>query len=166
MFNPLYPFTKQVLDETVKKGCIWFVRNTFNLAVDHFDQDIKGYFIITHFNDKAKAIAHYNSTAQDKNRFLYEWDNEEHKTKLLIASEQPAGYKIYSSYFLPDYKKRITNPIKDKINRYMYRHTDWKPGKGETVNVDFYLQFGSLYVTLSYAGQQLKVQFSDIENIR
>lgn len=166
MFNPLYPFTEEVLNATVNRGCTWFVRNTYTGAFDHFDESIKGYFLITHFNDRSKAEAHYNSIAEDKNRFLYEWSNEEHKSKLLSAAKQPAGFKIYSSYFLPDFKKKITNNLKDKINRYMYRHTDWKPGKGETVNIDFYLQFGSLYITMRYAGQQVKVKFTDIENLQ
>lgn len=166
MFNPLYPLTTDVLQATIDRGCVYFVRNTYTQAFDHFDHNIKGYYLFTHYNDLAKAEAHYNSIKHDKSRFLYDWNNPEHQDRLKKAAASPQGYKIFSTYFLPDYKKKITNPLKDKINKYMYRHTDWKPGRGETVNVDFFLQFGTLYITMSYAGQQIKVNFTDIENQR
>lgn len=163
MFNPVYPFTMEVLQKTVARGCTWFVRNTWPAGFDHFSEDIKGTFIITHYNDKAKALAHYNSISNDPYRFLYDWDEEEHKAKLKTAASGPAGYKVFSSYFLDDYKTKITNRIKDKINHYMYKHTSWKPVKGETVHVDFYLQFGMLFITMRYGGQQISIKFEEIE---
>ena len=69
MFNPAYPFTKDVLEATVKKGCVYFVRNTYDKVFDHFHENIKGYYLITHYNDLAKATAHYNSTSNDSRRF-------------------------------------------------------------------------------------------------
>lgn len=163
MFNPVYPFTMEVLHKTVERGCVYFVRNQWPHGFDHFSEDIKGSFMFTHYDEKAKALAHYNSITLDKYRYLYDWNDEADKEKLKIAAAGPEGYKIFSSYFLDDYKKRISNPLKDKINRYMYTHTNWKPVKGETVHIDFYLQFGQLYITMSYAGQQRKVNFEDIE---
>ncbi|HEX8277590.1 MAG TPA: hypothetical protein VF540_02815, partial [Segetibacter sp.] len=64
-----YPFTKDVLEATVKKGCVHFVRNTYDKVFDHFNENIKGYYLITHYNDLAKATAHYNSTSNDSRRF-------------------------------------------------------------------------------------------------
>ena len=166
MFNPVYPFTAQVLEATINRGCLYFVRNTWPQGFDHFNENIKGNYILTHYNDLAKATAHYNSIANDSSRFLYDWNNAEQQEKLKTAAAGPAGYKIWSAYFLPDYKSKITNPLKDKINRYMYKHTNWKPGRGETVAIDFFLEVGSLFITMRYAGEQQKVKFTDIENIR
>ena len=90
MFNPLYPFTTDVLEATINKGCQWFVRNTYLQAGNHFDEQVKGSFIISHFNDWAKSNTHYNSTAHDPHRFLYDCSKGEHKTKLLAAAGQPA----------------------------------------------------------------------------
>lgn len=166
MFNPLYPFTQEVLDATIKRGCIYFVRNNYNSAFDHFNEGIKAYFLFTHYSDHAKALAHYNSITNDPNRFLYSWTDSDHQKKLSIAASNPPGYKIFSSYFMPNYKDKISLILKEKINKYMYRNTDWKPGKNEKVNLDFYLQFGQLFTTMTYAGQQLKVKFTDIEKQR
>ena len=112
-----------------------------------------------------KAQAHFSAATNDKSAFLYDWQNEEHKAKLYIAASSQKVYKIYSILFLPDYKKQITNQLKDKINRYMYRHTNWKPGRGETVNLDFYLQNGHFGLTMSYGPQKIKVKFDDIEKM-
>lgn len=166
MFNPVYPFTMAVLEATIKRGCLYFVRNTYPQAVHHFDENIKGYYIFSHYNGRSKAEAHYNSIGQDAGRFLYHWENPEQQERLKKAASNPAGYSNYSTYFLPDYKNKITNPLKDKISRYMYRHTDWKPGGGEIVNIDFFLEFGCLYITMNYAGKTEKVKFEDIENQR
>ena len=163
MFNPLYILTIDVLEATVKRGCTYFVRNNYPNAFDHFDDKNKASFVITHYDDKAKAQAHYNAIPYDQYRFFYDWANPKHQEKLKTAATQPAGYKIYSTYFYPDYKKKITPILKEKINKYMYRHTNWKPKKGETVNLDFYLQFGALYATMKYSGMELKVKFEDIE---
>src|SRR4051812_34472471 len=163
MFNPTYPFTKEVLEASVKRGCFYFVRNSYRRPFDHFDEGIKAYLLITHYDDVAKAYAHINSITNDPQRFLYDWKNEEHKKRLYVASSQPEGYKIYSTYFLPDYKDKITATLKDKINSYIYRHTNWKPRKMEVLNVDFYMQYGSLYVAISYTTQKIKIKFDDIE---
>jgi len=163
MFNPLFPFTKQVLQATVAKGINYFVRNTFTRAKDHFDEGVKGYFLITHYADKAKADAHYKASKNDGNRYLYDWQDEEDKKKLLIAAGEPEGFRIFSTYFKPDYKKLLTDTHRDRINTYMYANTDWKPKRGQNVNVDFYMQFGYLYATLSFQHKELTVKFDEIE---
>jgi len=69
-------------------------------------------------------------------------------------------------YFYPDYKKKISKTVKEKINRYMYTHTNWKPAGSDTVNVDLYLQFGVMYLHLKYEGEEIKIKFADIERMK
>jgi len=164
VFNPLYQFTTEVLEATIKKGCDYFVRNTYRQPQYNSHEEIKGYYIITHYNDKAKSEAHYNSIAEDKNRYLYNCYNKEDKEKLKIAASQPKGYMIYSAYFMPNYREKISKRTKDRINTYIFKHTNWKPTKGYVVGVDFYLQFGSIFIALNYAGQEIKINFDEIEN--
>lgn len=162
MFNPLYPFTQEVLDATIKRGGLWFVRNTFDIA----DVKNRKNFLITHYNDASKAETHYNIIGHDAHRFLYRWQDEEDRERLKFASQQPEGYGIFSSYFYPDYKKKISKDYKEKINRYMYSQTAWKPAGSDTVHVDLYLQFGIMYLHLKFEGEELKIKFADIERIK
>jgi len=165
MFNPLYPFTKDVLEATVKRGGLWFVRNTLQQNGDN-DGEMKKAFLITHYYDAAKAETHYNIVTEDPYRFLYSWEDMDSRRRLELASTQPEGFKIYSAYFYPDYKKKISKSYKEKINRYMYTHTAWKPAGSDTVHVDLYLQFGIMYLHLKYEGEELKIKFADIERIK
>ncbi len=164
MFDPLYPFTGEVLQAAIKSGSCYFVRNTFICSACLPQQQLKGCFIITHYNDKAKADAHYNSSANDKYRFLYHWSEEEHQQKLLNAASNPIGYKIYSSCFIPNFEKRIGKEIKNNINRLIHSLSNQKQKRNEKATVDFYLQFGILYVTIGFAGQQISVKFIDIQS--
>lgn len=162
MFNPLYPFTEQVLQATVRRGGLWFVRNSLDIGEELTG---KGY-LITHYNDQARAETHYNIIGHDTYRFLYNWADKQGQERLKFAATQPEGYKIFSSYFYPDYKKKISKVYKEKINRYMYTHTVWKPSGSDTVHVDLYLQFGIMYLHLKYEGEELKIKFADIERIK
>jgi hypothetical protein len=166
MFNPLYPFTKDVLEATIKRGCMYFVRNDYPNAIDHFNTGIKAYLLYSHYDDYVKALAHYNAIPTDHTRRLYDWNNEKDIEDLKLAASQPKDYKIYSAYFLPDYKNSITPVLKEKINKHIYLKTMWQPKKGNTIKIDFNLQFGSIFINASYAGYQLKVKFADIENLK
>ena len=47
MYNPTYPFTKEVLEASVKAGSKYFVRNSYKRIFDHFDENTKGYYLIS-----------------------------------------------------------------------------------------------------------------------
>lgn len=163
LFNPVYPFTSDVLHKSIERGCKYFVRNQWHAGYDHFDDVQTQSIIIAHYLDEQEASAHYQAIQQDKYRFLYDINIPEHLERLQKAAAQPTGFKVFSAYFRPDYKKLVTPRLKEKINSWMYRNTDWKPKKGQTVNVDFYLQFGQLFITMSFQGRKIKVRFEDIE---
>lgn len=163
MFNPLYPFTAAMLNETVKRGCVFFVRNALYPPSKELSL-YKDHFIFCHYDDHAKAEAHYNSIGNDPKRFLYDWRKAEHKERLQTAAGGSHGYKLYSAYFMPDYKSRITREVKEKINRYIYRHTAWKPAGGDKIGIDLFLQFGILYLTMKYEEHELSCKFADIES--
>ena len=161
MFNPLFPFTKDLLDSFIKAGKRYFVRNSYPRGYD--DPILSGSFIITHYDDIAKANAHFHANTLDEHRYLYDWNDPFDRDKILLASFQPAGYKIYSSLFIPDWRKKITPNMKLKIDDFMYRETNWKPGKGEKTNLNFYFQFGQLYFSLSYKHNKISGKFDEVE---
>jgi hypothetical protein len=164
MFNPFYPFTTQLLDGFVKKGKKYFVRQTFHRAMDHFDEGIKGYFIFSHYDNLTTAMDHFGAIANDAYRFLYDWDNAEHREKLKIAASQPKEYKIFAGVFKQDWERQVTNRLKEKVRMYVSK-LGWSPKPGEMVDTKYEIQFGELYMRLSYAGRQAKVKFEEIEKL-
>lgn len=161
-FNPLFLFTEPLLESFIKSGKLFFVRNGYNRGSDNNRLPLRS-FLMTHYDDLSKAKAHFNSITTDKYCFLYNWEDKEHQNKLKIASQQPSGLKIFSGLFLPDWKSKITAQTKEKINQYMYQNTNWKPGKGDKTNLNFYFQFGQLYFTLTYKGNKISGKFDDID---
>ncbi len=97
MFNPLVPLTRPLLEAFVKAGKKYFVRQTYIRGKELLDENVKGYFIFTHYSEIGQAEHHLSAIGQDRSRFLYDWEKSEHQEKLLIAAGKPAGYKIYSS---------------------------------------------------------------------
>jgi hypothetical protein len=165
MFNPLAPWTEEALKGFVEEGHRYFVRQTFNRAKGSFDEGIKGYYLFCHYKEHAQAKEHYDALKNDLNRFLYDWENEEHRKKLEIAAKRPPGYKLFSNTFMPDWELHITDRIKKMIRLYIQRE-GWYPKKEEGVDISFYPYFGQVMITLKFRGQEAKVAFEDIEKIQ
>jgi hypothetical protein len=163
MFNPFHPFTTPLLDAFIKSGKLFFVRQTFNRGRNTLDTTCKGAFLITHYSDLSAAEAHYHALEEDANRYLYFWSREEDSSRLKVAAAGPENYKIYSALFQKEWEARITDRLKKQINAYI-TSLGWRPGKGEGVLPDFYLQFGDLYVQLKWGKRQVRVKFEEIEN--
>jgi hypothetical protein len=164
MFNPFYPFTRQLLEAFVAQGKKYFVRQTFHRARDHFDEGVKAYFLFSHYDTLTTAQDHFGAIAHDPNRFLYDWQNLEHQDKLKIAASELPDYKVFASVFKPDWERQVTDRLKEKVRKYVSR-LGWTPKPGEMVNTSYELQFGELYVRLKYRERQAKVKFEEIEKL-
>ena len=166
MFNPLCLFSSELLDALVKAGQVYFVRQTYNRGKTILDDDIKGFFLITHYPDLRGSKEHYEALINDGNRFLYEWSNPEHQTKLKIASAQPQGYKVFASLVMPDVKIRAEKVLKQKIKNYIDHKLKWHPGREDTVDFDMYPNFGEVFVTIKLRNQKIKVALEEIEKFK
>ncbi|MEO5998861.1 MAG: hypothetical protein ABIN89_18970 [Chitinophagaceae bacterium] len=164
MFNPFSTLSVPLLDAFVKSGKKYFVRQTFTRGKSLLDEGVKGYFIFTHYSEIGHAQHHLGAIEHDPNRFLYEWDNQEHQQKLIIAAGTPPGYKIYSSVFEKDWQKWLTVHLKDKVKKYIDYRLGWKPGGGETVDFQIYSNYGDLYAKLKLRSQEVRVKLELIEN--
>lgn len=164
MLNPFSPFTKSLLDAFVKSGKKYFVRQSFARAKDHFDEGVKGYFIITHYADIAHAQHHMMAISDDVYRHLYEWDNPEHRQKLNVAVSNPPGYKIYSAVLIKDWEKQIRDNLKEKTRGYIEKNIGWKPGRSDTVDFNIYVNYGELYAKLKLQAEEVRVKLEEIEN--
>lgn len=164
MLNPFSPFTKSLLDAFVRSGKKYFVRQSFARAKDHFDKDIKGCFIITHYSDIAHAQHHMMSISYDSYRYLYEWDNSEHQKRLYVAADNPPGYKVYSCVFDKDWEKQIEGNLKEKTRGFIEKNIGWKPGRSDTVDFNIYVNNGELYAKLKLQAEEVRVKLEEIEN--
>lgn len=165
MFNPFAPLSRALLDAFIKSGKNYFVRQTFPRGKGLLEPPVKGSFILTHYAEIGHAQHHLGAISQDPNRFMYEWASTTHQQLLITAAGSPEGYKIYSSVFEKDWQQRITAPVKEQIKKYIDHTLGWKPGKGETVNFDIYVNYGELYAKLKLRSQEVRLKLEHIEKL-
>jgi hypothetical protein len=164
MFNPFAPLSNPLLLAFVRAGKKYFVRQTFHRGDDDFE-GTKGSFIITHYAEAGHAEHHLGAISEDQNRFLYEWENAEHQKKLILASNQPAGYKIYSSVFVKNWQAHISNPVKQRLRNYIQMKLGWSASRGERLSFDIYANYGELYAQLKLGSEEVRIKLEDIENL-
>lgn len=164
MFNPLAPFDEAALEGFLKAGNRYFVRQSFPRARDHFDEGIRGYFLFCHYENYFLAKEHFDALPHDPYRYLYDWETETDRNKLLIAARKPEGFRIYTNTFMPDWERHLTSRLHQKIRGYVNR-LGWKPKKGEAIQPQFYPHFGEVYVRLAFGSREVRVKFEEIEKI-
>lgn len=164
MYNPFSPLSKPLLDAFVRLGKKYFVRQSFARVKDHFDKNVKEYFIITHYADMVRAQQHMMSIGHDAYKYLYEWDNPEHRQKLNVAAGNPPGYKIYSAVLTKDWEIQIRSTLKEKTRGYIERNIGWKPRRSDTVDFILYVNNGELYAKLKLRAEEVRVKLEEIEN--
>jgi len=161
MFNPAYPFTRELLDAMLVKSVPYFVRSTYNRG---FYNGLKGSFLISHYHDKFEAERHHNAIQHDVNRFLYDASDTEHVEKLKMAASQPEGYKIYSMLIGIGKDEEATKLYREHTKRYLQRETNWTLTGHVKIYPKLYFQLGEIYVRISNEGQTITLKFEDIEN--
>ncbi len=163
MFNPFALLTTPLLNAFIRAGKTIFVRQTFRRGLFHAGDDVKGAYIFTHYNDIGHAEFHYGAINHDSGKFLYQWDDLLQRRKLQVAAANPAGFRIYSTVFENDWENHITDPLKERVKRYVESDLGWRPSRADTVIFDIYVTYGELYVRIRLRGQQVRVKLSDIE---
>jgi hypothetical protein len=165
MFNPFYPFTSELLHGMVAQGKRYFVRQRFSrgLSVLASGELTSKQYLITHYANLVTAQDHYGTIAHDPNRFLYNWDDIEHREKLRRAAEVNEQYGVYGAVLREDWESLITETVEAKVRGYV-DSLGWKPKKSDAVNFVFELRFGELYAAIRYRNRRATAKFEDIEN--
>lgn len=160
MHNPLYIFTTEVLEELIKTGHRWFVRQTY---IRGLSSELKASFLISHYEEQAKADIHFKALGNDQNRFLYDAEDPSHRLKLQIAASQPEGYRIYTLHLAMD-EWKVPLTLKGNLKRYITR-LGWQPSRDKGVNAKLFSQFGELFIALKWQSHETKVPLYEIEKV-
>ena len=164
MYNPLPLLTPGLLQDELTKGKRWFVRQTYRRGMT---AGLRATFLLRSYpgDEKATAEAHLTAIDKDKNAFLYDADNTEHREKLTIAAKQPPGFKIfYAARKGLDWKP--PGPYQQKMRQYIRtHHPAWLPQKaGKKIEIGLHEEFGQFFLKFSYDGEEDTIPFDLIEN--
>lgn len=160
MHNPLYIFTTEVLEELIKTGHRYFVRQTYKRGLN---AELKASFLISHYEEQAKADIHFKALVNDPNRFIYNTENSSHLLKLQVAASQPDGFRIYTLHLAMD-EWKVPLILKGNLKRYITR-LGWQPSRDKGVNAKLFSQFGELFIALKWQSHETKVPLYEIEKV-
>jgi hypothetical protein len=141
MYNPLPLLTPGLLENELKMGKRWFVRQTYLRGME---TGLKASLMLRsyHSENKETAEAHLAAIGKDKMAFLYDATLPEHLERLKTAAKQPEGYK---TFYIGT--KKITWDLpplyKEKIRHYIRRH-HWSELKGKKIIVELRERYGEL----------------------
>lgn len=159
MFNPAYPFTKELLESFISKEVKHFVKSTYKRGASG---EIKQAFLISHYHDKAEAERHFNAIASDPGRDIFDTDKTEDLEKLRIETNPERV--SFSKLIHPENEKRATEKFRENTKRYLYNNTNWDLKGRVTIYPKLYFQLGELYVKISHQGDEIKMKFAELEN--
>lgn len=162
MYNPLPILTTGLLEDELKTGKRWFVRQIYPRGMEPV---LKAALIVRAYRPEEKELAeeHLAAIENDKTAFLYDANLPEHLEKLTAAAKQPTGYKIFyvgkkGVEWDPPllYKKKVRHYILD-------HHSSWSRGK--KIKVGLYEKFGELFLKFSCDNKEKDlIPFDMIEN--
>lgn len=163
IFRPFHIFNGKLLDAFVRAGKRYFVRQAFHCGLAHREEGIRAYFIISHYATLEAAQEHFEAIAKDGTRFLYDWEEPEHRKKLILASKNPEGYRIYSNVFQKDWITQITPDLKSRARRYIQERLFWRPSRFDHVHFTIESRFGELFARIQTRNLEACVRFEEIE---
>jgi hypothetical protein len=164
MYNPFPLLNERLLQDKIKEGKRYFVRQTFRRGME---PRLKAAFLFRAYEEEEKEIAqsHMEKIAKDPHAFMYDATMQEHLVKLHIAAKQPFGFKIYyAGKKGMDWKPPVAYQI--KMRKYIQeKHPTWGTIKdGPQVEVGLMEKFGELLLKLSYENEEELIPITYIEN--
>lgn len=162
MFNPLTIWDERVLEGLIQGGHRFFVRQDFARGHHPLEDRPQVCLLLCHYTDYFRAREHFDALGTDPFRFLYPWEEPEHRQRLLKAAAGIPGYRVYANLFRTDWERLLTDQLREQIRAYV-RTLGWKPSRGVGVEPQFYPHFGEVHVCLKYRGREVRVSFAEIE---
>ena len=160
-FNPFAPFDPRLLGAFRQQGVRVFVKQTLHLSEE--DDNQHPAFLLTHFNDPSKALAHYSAIKDDPDRQIFTVDNPESWQKLATMINKPEGQRFYTSLTIKNVNQKAKQKLDKKVRSYIRTATNWRPGSHEQVNFSLDFNFGEIYVVLGYHPREVKVKLTELE---
>jgi hypothetical protein len=167
MFQPFLPLTKEFLDGLVKLNKVFLVSQSYPRGADHFILENRIPILFTDYAELGQAQIHLSAVKGDKLAAIVDLRKPEHKEKIMNMFSTNADHFAYWSVVKDkeDIQKRLERRYVDNIRRYVDKHTNWRIGSNDGLNVAMQIIYGEIFVDLRYRTHQIRIKFEDIEKI-
>jgi len=167
MLQPFEPLKLMYVQKLIQLKKYYLVSQTYNRAIDHFSDQQKTSLLFSDYDAEGQAHIHLNAVRHDKYAAIIDLRKPDHYKKITEMMQADSKYLPFWAVVrsTADLEKRINMNYKDNMRAYIRKHTTWRIGGEETIKPAIAVIYGELFITLKYAGQTLKIKFSDIEKV-
>jgi len=163
MYNPLPLLSTGLLEDELRKGKRWFVRQSFARGME---AGITAAFMIRSYtaDEESTALLHLKAIEKDRHAFLYDASLGPHRERLSVAARQPTGYRVFYAARKGVEWKPPDN-YQQKMRHYIRtHHPAWIPQKpGEKIEIGLFEEFGQFFLKFTYDGEDDTIPFDLIE---
>lgn len=165
MLQPFELFKTTVIQQLRKLKRTYLVTQTYGRAQNPMINEVRTPLLITDYDTLGQARIHKNAIKHDKYAAILDLENEGHREKLIEMLGSNSKYTLYWSVVrdAAALKRMIDQRYKDNMRRYIERNTNWRIDRDVTIRPNVEVTFGELFITLKYAGQQIRLKFEEIE---
>lgn len=161
MFNPAYPFTKELFDSFMARGVRHFVRSTYKRGTGGMDTQA---FLISHYHKEAEAARHFNAVTNDLHRDIFDTNDPLEAERLRKETAPGINRLSFSQLIHPENEKIATSRFREHTRRWLLNNTHWDLKGGIAIYPKLYFQLGELYVRIAHKGEEIKMKFEELEN--
>ncbi len=163
MINPFTLMNTKFIAAFRAKGKRYLVLQTFTLE-DHLFKKDKKYVLVSHYNDKGKALEHYTRVQHQDVAQIIDLESKKERESLEEMLNIKSAFVLYSVLITnPEALKRTLDNLKYKIMKYIDGKPKWRISAQHTLTPQLETVFGELQVVMKYSGQTIKVPLKAIE---
>lgn len=163
MFNPFGEFLPQYLQGFRQKGIQAFVKQSYKRGIIQIGENQKEAFLLTHYDNLANALQHFDALKHDTERKVYNIsiENDFKELKELINNKE--GIKVFTRLTISQVNQKAQKMLDKRLRAYIDFKTDFRPSS--YTEVEFYIEviFGEIYALLKYRSKEIKVKLEEIE---
>ena len=166
MFNLFIRFEPGFIHALRKAEERYLVSQTYNEAIDHFEEGQKIYLLWSQYKDIGQAKIHLSNIQGDKYAAIIDLENTAHRNKIQEMMGHESLYIVYITIVSKrsEMEERMNSRYKPNLRRFIARHTDWKIGSDQTIHPSIEIAYGKIFILLRYKNQQLRVSLADIHH--
>lgn len=164
MLQPFVKFEKLYLNKLISLKKNYLVSQSYNRGYNHLEEIHKTDILLTDYDDLGQANMHLNAITKDKYAAIIDLTKPKHLQRIQDMMDV-SDYQLYWAVIksADELKKKLDASFKLKLRKYIDSKTTWRIPPEETVNSQFEVTFGELFLILKWRSQKVRLKFEEIE---
>lgn len=166
MHNPFIPLSDKILEALMQEPML-FVREAYPRGNASYGNHEHTCLLLTYYDkrndlERNRALFHVQQLKHDRMVFLYDSENEEHRSRLYKAAMQPPPFKVYINILETEWRPEtsLRNQIHAYVSNHLKRDNNHQIKK---LHIQLKDRYGKLFLVLTWKGNRTEVLLDTIE---